>query len=255
MTTEAGRAGGGAAEFGGGARDVMPIVAGAVPFGMLFGALAAQADFGTGPTLLMSLIVYSGTMQVIGLNMIGASTPWPLIAFASFIVNFRHVLYSAALTAYLRRLPVWWRVLLSYGMTDQIYALAEHRYSARDDSTTKHWYVLGSSSVLFVAWLGSTYAGLRFGDALSSVEGIGLDFAFYATLVALVAPVFDNSRIVLAGLSAGLIAVPLATIPYQGGVFIAIVLGILIGVASERWIHVQSDKKAGKATAATTATH
>ncbi|HEY0451884.1 AzlC family ABC transporter permease [Actinophytocola sp.] len=223
------------AELGAGTRDVVPIVVGAVPFGVLFGALAAQADFSVTNTILMSLIVYSGTIQLIGLNMMTAGTPLPLIALASLIVNSRHVIYSAALTPYVRQLPMWWRVLLSYGMTDQIYALAERRYSTRDRSGEKHWYMLASSATLFVAWFASTYSGFEFGDVLKDFGGLGLDFAIYATLVALAAPSMDDARSIVVGLTAGLVALILAPIPYQGGVFVAILTGVTVGVLSERW--------------------
>jgi 4-azaleucine resistance transporter AzlC len=220
-------------EFGSGCRDVVPIVLGAVPFGVLFGAVAAQAGFGATNTMLMSLIVYSGAVQLVGLNMIVAGSPWPLIAFASFVVNARHLFYSAALTPHVRRLPIRWRVLLSYGMTDQIYVLAERRYHTRDGSAEKHWYLLGSSAVLFVAWLGSTYIGFAFGDALHAVDGLGLDFAIYATLVALAAPSIGDARSVTVGLAAGLVALLLAPLPYQAGVLIAVVIGTRVGVLYE----------------------
>jgi 4-azaleucine resistance transporter AzlC len=223
------------AEFGAGTRDVLPIVVGATPFGVLFGALAAQADFGVTATLLMSLLVYSGTIQLIGLNMITAATPVPLIALASLIVNSRHVFYSAALTPYVRQLSVWWRVLLSYGMTDQIYALAERRYTTRDGGTEKHWYMLASSATLFVAWFATTWLGFEFGDVLKDHDGLGLDFALYATLVALAAPTLDNVRSIVVGLTAGLVALVLTPVPYQGGVFVAILTGVTVGVLSERW--------------------
>lgn len=223
------------AEFGAGTRDVTPIVIGAVPFGVLFGALAAQTGFTAVDTLLMSLIVYSGTIQLIGLNMISVATPWPLIALASLIVNSRHVFYSAALTPYIRQLPVGWRILLSYGMTDQIYALAERRYAATDNGTAKHWYVLASSATLFFAWFASTYVGFAFGDVLNDFDELGLDFAIYATLVALVAPVLDNIRSIVVGATAGVVALVLTPVPYQGGMFVAILAGVTVGVLSERW--------------------
>lgn len=235
MTVHTGRQRGKVAEFGAGTRDVLPIVVGAVPFGVLFGALAAQADFSVTNTLLMSLLVYSGTIQLIGLNMITAATPVPLIALASLIVNSRHVFYSAALTPYVRQLSVWWRVLLSYGMTDQIYALAERRYTTRDGGAEKHWYMLASSATLFVAWFATTYLGFEFGDVLKEYDGLGLDFALYATLVALAAPTLDNVRAIVVGLTAGLVALLLTPFPYQGGVFVAILVGVAVGVLSEHW--------------------
>jgi 4-azaleucine resistance transporter AzlC len=222
------------AEIGAGTREVLPIVLGAVPFGMLFGAVAAEADLSAANTVLMSLIVYSGTTQLVGLNMIVAGTPWPLIALASLIVNSRHLFYSAALAPHVRGLSMRWRILLSYGMTDQIYALAERRYNARDGCAAKQWYVLTASALLFVAWLASTYVGFEFGDVLERFDGLGLDFAIYATLVALAAPSIGDICSVAAGLTAGSIAMLLAPVQYQGGVFLGILAGVAGGVLCER---------------------
>jgi branched chain amino acid efflux pump len=222
------------AEVGRGARDVVPIILGAVPFGVLFGALAAEANFGLVNSLLMSLLVYSGTMQMIGLNMITIGTSWPLVAFASFIVNSRHAFYSAALTPHMRKLSVWWRLVLSYGMTDQIYVLAEHRYATKDGSTSKHWYMLSTSAVLFVVWLASTWTGFAFGDVLKQFEQLGLDFALIATYIALSVSALGDFRAIAAGASAGLLSVGLFGIPYQGGLFIAIVGGISTGLLADR---------------------
>lgn len=221
-------------EVGKGARDVVPIVVGAVPFGVLFGALAAEADFGLLNTLLMSLLVYSGTMQMIGLNMISIGTSWPIVAFASFIVNSRHAFYSAALTPHMRQLGLGWRLALSYGMTDQIYVLAERRYANRDGSTEKHWYTLSTSIVLFIMWLASTWVGFGFGDILKEFEDLGFDFALCATYVALAASSFADFRAIAAGLSAGLLAVALFGVPYQGGLFIAIIGGIAVGLGADK---------------------
>lgn len=220
-------------EYGAGTRDVLPVVLGAVPFGLLFGALGAQSGIGLLATLLLSLLVYSGTTQLVGLNMLAAATPWPLVSLATVIISSRHVFYSAALTPHVRDLPLRWRAALSYGMTDQIYALAERRYAAPDGSREKHWYVLGSSATLCLAWYASTWAGFAFGDVLRSVKGLGLDFALYATLVALAAPVLDNLRAILAGLAAGGVALILAPLPYQSGLFVAILVGITAGVLTE----------------------
>ena len=86
-------------------------------------------------------------------------------------------------------------------MTDQIYALVERRYGAKDGGAAKHWYVFASSATLFVAWAVSSYVGFEFGDVLKDVDGVGLDFAIYATLVALAASSMDNVRSIVVGLT------------------------------------------------------
>lgn len=217
-----------------GMRDVIPIILGAVPFGLLFGALAAQWDFGLLNTMLLSILVNSGTMQVIGLNMMVLGVGWPLVAFASLIVNARHMFYSAALLPHVRKLSLGWRLAIAYGLTDQVFVLAERRYAARDESRCKHWYVMGASIALFVSWCAVTCLGYVFGDLLGDVHELGLDFAMYATYIALAASSFSNFRAVAVGVSAGLFATALVDLPYEGGMFFAIVAGVTVGLLADR---------------------
>jgi predicted branched-subunit amino acid permease len=84
-------------EFFQGVRASLPIVAAAAPFGMLFGALAVDNGLTVGQAVLMSATVFAGASQMVGLELFGADiAPW-IVVLSVFAVNFRHVLYSAAL--------------------------------------------------------------------------------------------------------------------------------------------------------------
>ncbi len=79
-------------EFFNGARDTLPLVIGAIPFGIIFGTLSGGAGLSTAGTMGMSLFVFAGSAQFIAMGLVGAGTAWPLIVLTTFVVNFRHLL-------------------------------------------------------------------------------------------------------------------------------------------------------------------
>ena len=75
-------------------------------------------------------------------------------------MNIRHLLYSASLASYTRRLPPQWKWLLAYLLTDEAYAVTISHYQQTGDETQKHWYFLGAGLALWITWQLSTAAGI-----------------------------------------------------------------------------------------------
>ncbi|MDA4630854.1 AzlC family ABC transporter permease, partial [Escherichia coli] len=94
-TTVARRAGFGV-EFWQGFRRGLPVMIASAPFGLLFGALAIDNGFTVFEAVLMSAAIFGGASQMVGIELFGHNIPAWLIVFSIFAVNFRHVLYSAA---------------------------------------------------------------------------------------------------------------------------------------------------------------
>ena len=86
-------------------RAVIPMVLGAIPFGLIYGAIAVQAGLSAAAAIGMSLFVFAGSSQFIGATLYGQGAAPVLISFTTFIVNARHALYSASLAPYLGHLP------------------------------------------------------------------------------------------------------------------------------------------------------
>ena len=59
------------AEFFTGARDTLPLVIGAVPFGIIFGTLSGSAGLSAAATMGMSLFVFAGSAQFIAMGLLG----------------------------------------------------------------------------------------------------------------------------------------------------------------------------------------
>src|SRR5947209_20508280 len=91
-------------EFLAGARAEVPMLLGVLPFGLIYGALALQAGIPPMAALAMSSIVLAGSAQFVGTQLFAVGAPGALIILTTFVVNLRHMLYSASVAPYLSRL-------------------------------------------------------------------------------------------------------------------------------------------------------
>jgi 4-azaleucine resistance transporter AzlC len=217
----------------------MPLVIGAIPFGILFGVLALTAGLPWWAAQGMSAFVFAGSSQFIAVGLIAQGTAFPFIVLTTFIVNLRHALYGASVANYLRELPQGWRALLAFGMTDESYATAivHYRDGARGDATAvhKHWYFLGANLVMFVPWQLSTATGFWIGSALGDPLALGLDFVLPVVFIAILIPQLKTRSALAAALVAGAVAVLTAALPNKLGLLLAIAAGIAAGIGMERW--------------------
>jgi len=161
-------------EFFQGVRASLPIVAAAAPFGMLFGALAVENGMTVGEAVLMSAIVFAGASQMVGLEMFGARiAPW-IIILSVFAVNFRHVLYSAALGRRIGLFAGWQKPIAFFFLTDPQYAASEAR-ADRKMPLTMSWY-MGMALPVYLLWVIEAFVGAVFGSLITDPAALGIDF-------------------------------------------------------------------------------
>ncbi|WPC03837.1 AzlC family ABC transporter permease [Pseudomonas benzenivorans] len=221
-------------EFTQGARDMLPMLLGAMPFGIIFGSLAGAAGLSPWQTLGMSLLVFAGSAQFIAISLLGVGTGLAVLLLTTLVVNLRHALYSASLQPYVRHLPKRWRVPLAFWLTDEAYAVVQHRYLDADASPNKHWYFLGAALAMYLNWQLCTLVGVLFGQSVPNLAAWGLDFAMLATFIGIVVPMLRNSPQVAAALVAGAVALAFHGLPYKLGLLAAAFSGIVVGVLLER---------------------
>lgn len=216
-----------------GVRAELPIALGVIPFGLIYGVLALAAGL---PPLLaqaMSAIVFAGSAQFIGTQLFATITPAGVLLLTTFIVNLRHVLYSASIAPYVQHLPARWRWLLAYLLTDEAYVLAILRYQDETAAEHKHYYFLGNGLTLWGCWQASTAVGIFLGAQVPA--SWALDFTLALTFIGLVIPALRARPGVAAALSAGLVSLLAAGWPYKLGLMAAALTGIVVGVLLEAW--------------------
>ena len=216
--------------FWAGVRAVLPLLMGDT-FGLIYGVLALDAGLTPVSAQMMSSIVFAGSAQFITAQLVREAVPGLVIVLTIAVVNLRHMLYSASVAPYLRALPMRWKVLLSYLLTDEAYAVTIVNYEKEGVTPTGHWFFLGTGLTLWTSWQLSTAAGILLGTTLP--ESWPLDFALPVTFIALIIPTLKDRPAIAASLTAGAVALFAYDLPYKLGLMIAGVLGILVGTLLE----------------------
>jgi 4-azaleucine resistance transporter AzlC len=217
-----------------GARDTLPMMVGAAPFGMIFGTLVAAGPLALWHGPLMSMSVYAGSSQFIALGLVSAHAGLLVIWFTTVIVNLRHMLYAAALLPHVAALPVRWRWALGFLLTDETFAVTSGYYRRHPGAPFGHWYFLGSGLAMYGNWQLWTLVGLLFGAAFPKLQSLGLDFAMVATFIAIVVPQLARLPHFCAALAAGTAAFVLRDLPYKLGLLSAVLIGVAVGMAWAR---------------------
>ena len=213
--------------FWAGVRAELPLLIGVAPFGMIYGVLALNAGLTPAPAQMMSSIVFAGSAQFITAQLIQDAVPGLVIVLTIAVVNLRHLLYSASIAPYVRSLPMRWKLLLSYLLTDEAYAVTILHYEQGESNPSGHWFFLGAGLALWTCWQMCTAFGILLGATLP--EAWPLDFALPITFIALIMPALKDRPATAAALSAGIVALLAYGLPYKLGLMLAGVLGIVVG--------------------------
>lgn len=217
-----------------GVRDTVPMLVGAAPFGVIFGTLAIASGIPVWAVLALSALVFAGSSQFVAVSLIGGGAVLPVIWLTTFVVNLRHALYSASLLPAVRELPARWRWLLAFWLTDETYAVVEHRLRTQGVADGGAAYWLGSSLAMYLNWQLWTVAGVLLGQSVPGLAELGLDFAMVATFAAIVAPQLRQRPVLAAALAAGGVALLARHLPYKLGLMLAALAGVLAGLLAER---------------------
>lgn len=140
-----------------------------------------------------------------------------MVILTTYVVNMRHYLMAAALAPSFRGFPRAWLVLVAHGINDESFAVAVARRSPPDA-----WTFIGSVAAIAGAFVAGVPVGTQLGGLVREPERWGLDFAFPAVFLALVAAQFRRRSDWLVALAAAGIAVAIAlVVPGNGHIVIA----------------------------------
>ncbi len=220
-----------------GIRDQAPILLGVTPFGIIFGALAITTGIPPWEAQAFSIFIFAGSAQFIAVGLVSEGTGALIVVFTIFVVNLRHMLYSASMAPYFKSLTKGWKLSLSWLLTDEAYAVASTRYR-KGPLKNAHWYTLGTGLALWGTWQVSTAVGILLGAGIP--QSWNLAFALPLTFLALLAPTLTDRASWAAALTGGILAVLFAGWPFRLGLFIAAIAGITAGLIVE---HRRGDPK------------
>ncbi len=215
------------AEFWAGVRDETPLMFGVIPFGLVFGVLGVESGLSALQTILLSSILFGGASQVVFAQLWAAGVPAFIVGGSVCVINMRHLLYSASMVIYLRPLPLRWRILLGYLLTDEAFAISIRRFQHQPPGPFQHFHLLGSGLLLWTGWQISTIFGVVVGETIP--ESWSLSFAIPLTFIAVVAPILKSRADLAAAVTAGSLAMIGQPLPWNSWLLLAAIGGILAG--------------------------
>lgn len=220
------------AAFVSGAKAIAPVLLALIPFGLAFGATAVDSGLSAAEALGMSVFVAAGAAQLAALPLLSAGASVAVVVLTVLVINLRLMLYSASLAPHFKRLPLRWKGLLSYHLTDQAYAATITRFDAGEtEGPDKRWYFLGVGLSIWTTWQAATVLGVFLGARAS--EGWSLDFVLPLIFIALAVPAIKDRTTGAAALAAGAAAAFVTALPLNLGLIAAALVGVVGGLMAE----------------------
>jgi 4-azaleucine resistance transporter AzlC len=206
-----------------GVRLAAPLVPAAAALGASFGVLARTAHFDVVAAVLMSATTFAGSAQVAAVSVLGAGGGVPAAVVAALLLNTRYAPIGISV-AHGFRGHVARRLAESQLVVDESWALSGGGTPGFD-----RLILLGVGATVWFAWVGGTAVGALLGQAIGDPSAFGLDGAFTALFVALLAAQLRDRRRVAAAVSGAAIAASLTPFVPAGVPIVAATAAVLVG--------------------------
>jgi 4-azaleucine resistance transporter AzlC len=213
--------------------QALPIVLGYVPIGIAYGILAQKAGISPVNTLLMSVIVFAGSSQLIAVGLFAAGVPSLSVIITTFIVNLRHLLMSAAVAPYLKRWRKSQLMAFAHELTDETFAVHSARFASEGPNKAETFATNLTSQG---AWVLGTWLGIVVGGLIRDTTPLALDYALPAMFIALLVMQIKERIQIGVAILTGLVATGLLLAEVsQWHVILATLIGATVGVGIEQW--------------------
>lgn len=188
-------------------RDALVLGATVGVFGVSFGVLAVSSGFGVAKACALSLLVFTGASQFAAVGIVASGGTAGAAVASALLLAARNAAYGLLLAPWLRGSTP--RRLMAAQLTiDESAAMAAAQPSPA--LAAGAFWLTGAA--VFVCWNVGTFVGALAGSAIGEPETFGLDAAFPAGFVALLAPHLRTRRGRVAATAGAAIA--LAAVPF-----------------------------------------
>ena len=170
----------------------LPVMCGYVFLGIAFGIMAEEAGLAFGWVLLMSLIIFAGSMQFVMVPLlVGAVSPITM-ALTALFVNGRHIFYGVSFVESFKKMKHRWYMI--FALTDETYSvLCGCKNEDPEEKNRDAWFWIALMDQSY--WVLGSVIGALLGAALP-FDFTGIDFSMTALFVViLMEQILGNKRI------------------------------------------------------------
>ncbi|MDO4305820.1 MAG: AzlC family ABC transporter permease [Eubacteriales bacterium] len=170
--------------------STLPVMAGYLVLGIGFGILLHDKGYSFWWAILMSVSIYAGSMQYVGVELLATGASPLSAALMTLMVNARHLFYGISMVEKYRDTGKA-KPYLIFSLTDETYSLVCAPYLP--DGIVKKDYYLLVSLLDQCYWVLGSFLGSLLGSALPfPTEGI--DFAMTALFVVIVVDQWEKTK-------------------------------------------------------------
>jgi len=213
-----------------GVRDGLMLELAYIPFDVAAGAVMAQTIVDPAVSIASGPIIFAGAAQLVAVQLLASGAGIPLIVLAVFIINARHLLYSASLEPHLGDWSRGQRLAGAFFLSDPTYALAITRFERPGGAGSKNeqlGYYFAMSIVLWLGWSVLLAVGVLFGGLIP--PWVPLELAIPLTFLLLLLPLLKDRAGVVAAAVGGMAALLAQPLPLGTGLIIGAVAGLVAG--------------------------
>ncbi len=155
--------------------DSIPVLAGYAVLGLGFGVLAVSKGYGVLTVFLMSLLIYGGSMQYVGIELMSSGAGILSAALLTLMIHARHLFYGISMIECFKGIKKcrWYAM---FALTDESYSIL---CNAKVEEREKTAYFLLVSLFNQLYWITGTVLGAALGNIIP-VNTKGVEFAMTA---------------------------------------------------------------------------
>ena len=210
-----------------GVKDLLPMIPGVLPFGLITGANSASLGLSPEMTIGATLLFFAGSAQLAAYQLIQENALPVVILVTTLMINIRFVIYSAAFAPLLHSMKIRHKWPLAYLLSDQAYGLCVSKFAPNDHGREKLFYYIGAAVAMWASWVAFVIMGMFIGEKIPS--SWSLEFAIPLAFLAMLVSIIRDRVSLMTAVFSAVIASCLAYLPYNLGFILAIVGGVAAG--------------------------
>lgn len=213
-----------------GARAMLPWLVGVAPLGMIVGATAAANELSVAVALVSGALIFNGPAQLTALELLGEGAGTAAVVATVVLMSVHLLILGSSIAPHWRGTPLRFRVLASAALIDPTYIEGDRRY--RSGLGGGHAYYLGAAAALAIAWHLAILVGALLGAIVP--PSAHLEWVLPLFLLAELTQRLQTSSMLVVGAVGGGVAYLARGLPMNGGVLLATLSAVVIGVVTER---------------------
>ncbi len=203
----------------------IPVLMGYLSIGIVFGWMLAAVGYGPLWAVGMSLAVYAGSGQYLGVSLLASNASLPDVALLTLIINFRHLVYGLSMLEKFNGMGRR-KVYMIFSLTDETYALLAGIRPPEGVNEKDFYFTIALLDHLY--WVAGSLIGSVAGS-LITINTSGIEFAMTALFIVIAVDQWRAaSSHFPALLGAAGTLVCLLLMGGEGGRFLIPALGILV---------------------------